>query len=180
MAQSLAMNMQEKQPYKFKEQFFSQIYDDYVDKIYRFVFFKVESELVAQDITSEIFTRLWKQIYLNKEIKNPSAFLYTAAKNMLTDHYRAKAKRPDDLGEAAVLVKDEKQNLVEKAVLASDMEQVKKAMNQLTDEHRQALSLYYIDQSPISDVAKSLGKSAGATRVILSRGMKRLREIMEA
>ena len=171
--------MQE-QPHKFKEQFFSQIYDDFVDKIYRFVFFKVESESVAQDITSETFTRLWKQVYLNKEIKNPSAFLYHAAKNLLVDYYRSKDKRPAELGESAVLVKDEKQNIEQQAILASDMEQVQKALGQLSDEHRQAVSLYYIDQQPISDVAKSLGKSTSTARVTISRGMKHLREILEA
>lgn len=172
--------MKEEQPYKFKEQFFSQIYDDYIDKIYRFVFFKVDSKSVAEDITSETFTRLWKQIYLDREIKNPSAFLFTAAKNLLIDHYRAKDKQPGNLGEAAILVKDDSQDIEKKAVLANDFEQIQKALNQLNDEHRQAISLYYIEQQPVSDVAKSLGKSVGATRVVISRGMKQLRQIMEA
>jgi RNA polymerase sigma-70 factor (ECF subfamily) len=171
--------MQE-QPHKFKEQFFSQIYDEYVDKIYRFIFFKVETELAAQDITSETFTRLWKQIYLNVEINNPSAFLYRTAKNLLVDHYRAKAKRPDDLGDAAILVKDESQNIEKQAMLASDMEGVAKALCQLSDDSRQAVSAYYIEQEPISDIAKSLGKSPNATRVIISRGMKQIRQILEA
>lgn len=171
--------MQE-QPHKFKEQFFSQIYDEYVDKIYRFIFFKVETELAAQDITSETFTRLWKQIYLDVEIKNPSAFLYRTAKNLLVDYYRAKAKRPDDLGDAAALVKDEGQDIEHQAMITSDMEQVKAALCQLSDDCRQAVSAYYIDQEPISDVAKALGKSPNATRVIISRGMKQMRQILEA
>jgi len=170
----------ENQPYKFKEQFFSQIYDEYVDKIYRFVFFKVESEAVAEDISSETFTRLWKQIYQNVEVKNPSAFLYRTAKNLLVDHYRAKDKTPGNLGEAAMLVKDENQDIEKKAVLASDMAQIQEAMSGLSDDCRQAISLYYIEREPLSDVAKSLGKTPGATRVIISRGMKQLRQIMEA
>jgi RNA polymerase sigma-70 factor (ECF subfamily) len=174
------MIIMQEQPQKFKEQFFSQIYDEHINKIYRFVFFKVESDLIAQDITSETFTRLWKQIYLNKEINNPSAFLYKAAKNLVIDYYRAKEKKPDNLGEAAILIKDEKQNLAEQAMIDSDMIQVQKALAQLSDEHRQAVSAYYIEQLPISDVAKGLGKSAGATRVIISRGMKQLRQILEA
>lgn len=171
--------MQE-QPHKFKEQFFSQIYDEHINKVYRFVFFKVESDLVAQDITSEAFTRLWKQIYLDKEIKNPSAFLYQTAKNLLVDYYRAKDKRPDDLGDAAVMVKDQTQDIAKQAMLASDMADIQKALGQLSDDYRQAVSAYYIEQQPISDVAKGLGKSAGATRVIISRGMKQLRQILEA
>jgi len=96
--------MKEEQPYQFKEQFFSQIYDDYIDRIYRFVYLKVNSKSAAEDITSETFTRLWKQIYLDKEVKNPSAFLFASAKNLLIDYYRVKDKQPDVLGESAHLI----------------------------------------------------------------------------
>ncbi|MDD5568922.1 MAG: RNA polymerase sigma factor [Candidatus Pacebacteria bacterium] len=170
----------ENQPQKFKEQFFSQIYGDYVSKIYRFVAFKVDSESIAEDITSEAFTRLWKQIYLEVQVKNPSAFLYKTAKNLLIDHYRAKEKRPGDLGETAMLIKDESQDIEKKAILASDMDQVKKALAQLGCDQAQAVSLYYIEQEPLSEIAKSLGKSQSATRAMIHRGMKQLRNILEA
>ena len=172
--------MKEKQPYQFKEQFFSQIYDDYIDRIYRFVYLKVNSKSAAEDITAETFTRLWKQIYLDKEVKNPSAFLFASAKNLLIDYYRVKDKQPDALGESAHLIQDENQDIEKSALLASDLQEIQNALNQLSDDYRQAVSLYYIDQLPVSDVAKSLGKSMGATRVTISRGMKQLRQILEA
>ena len=77
---------------KYKEQFFSQLYDEYLGRIYRFIYFKVCSEAIAQDLTSEVFTRLWKQISLDKEVKNPSAFLFTLAKNIVIDYYRESDK----------------------------------------------------------------------------------------
>jgi DNA-directed RNA polymerase specialized sigma24 family protein len=42
---------------EFKEQFFSQIYDEHVDKIYRFVFFKVNNEEKAEDLAGEVFIK---------------------------------------------------------------------------------------------------------------------------
>ncbi|MDD3048192.1 MAG: RNA polymerase sigma factor, partial [Candidatus Pacebacteria bacterium] len=72
----------------FKEQFFSQIYEQNIEKIYRFAFFKTSSELVAQDIASEAFSRLWVQIKKGVEIKNPQAFLYKVTRNLLIDYYR--------------------------------------------------------------------------------------------
>ncbi|GMX58741.1 MAG: sigma-70 family RNA polymerase sigma factor [Candidatus Microsyncoccus archaeolyticus] len=168
------------QPQEFKEQFFSQIYDDYVDRVYRFVYFKVGTDDIAKDITSEIFTKLWKQIYLDNEIKNPSGFLFKTARNMLVDHYRNKDKSPTNLDNMAYMVKDDNQDIEKKAMINDDMRIIHAAMAKLNDEHRQAVFMYYIEQEPISEVAKSLGKSPNNTRVIIHRGMKELKKILEA
>ena len=167
------------QSQEFKEQFFSQIYDEHVDKIYRFVFFKVNSEAIAQDITSETFARLWKEIFLDKEIKNPSGFLYKIANNMVIDHYRTKDQNPSNLDNVAFMVAD-KEDIAGQAVQNDDMRQVRAALAGLKDEYRIAVSLYYIEQEPVSEVAKALGKSQGAARVAIHRGMKQLRGILEA
>ncbi|HOC53913.1 MAG TPA: RNA polymerase sigma factor [Candidatus Pacearchaeota archaeon] len=168
------------QPQEFKEQFFSQIYDDYIDKVYRFVYFKTNTEDVAKDITSEVFTKLWKQIYLDNEIKNPSGFLFKTARNMLVDHYRNKDKNPANLDAMAYMVKDDNQDIEKKAMLNDDMQRIQNAMSDLTEEHRQAVFMYYIEQEPISEVAKSLGKTPNNARVIIHRGMKELKKILEA
>jgi RNA polymerase sigma-70 factor (ECF subfamily) len=67
---------------------FGSIYDKYVDKIYRFMFVKVSSQMVAQDLTSETFTRIFEYISRNnaKRIDNMQAFLYRTALNIVTDH----------------------------------------------------------------------------------------------
>jgi len=168
------------QPKEFKEQFFSQIYKEYLDKIYRFVYFKVDSEEIAQDITSETFARLWKQISLDIEIKNPSGFLFKTARNILVDHYRAKEKNPANLDNMSFMVKDENQNIEQKIIMDEEMKKIRSAMAQLKDEYRQAVFMYYIEQEPISEVAKSLGKSPNNARVIIHRGMKQLKKILEA
>jgi RNA polymerase sigma-70 factor (ECF subfamily) len=168
------------QPKEFKEQFFSQIYSDYLDRVYRFVYFKVNSEEVAQDITSEAFARLWKQISLDIDIKNPSGFLFRTARNMLIDHYRGKEKSPANLDTMAFMVKDESQDIEKKVLMDEDMKKIQEAMAQLKDEYRQAVFMYYVEQEPISEVAKSLGKSPNNARVIIHRGMKQLKKILEA
>lgn len=53
-------------------------------------------------------------------------------------------------------------------------------MDKLNDDYRVALSMYYIEQEPVSEVAKALGKSNGAARVIIHRAMRELKKFMEA
>jgi RNA polymerase sigma-70 factor (ECF subfamily) len=167
------------QSQEFKEQFFSQIYDEHVDKIYRFVYFKVNNIALAQDITSETFTRLWKEISLDKEVRNPSGFLFRVARNMIIDHYRTKDQNPVILDNLDTVL-DTNQDIAEKAVQNDEMRAVTAALGQLNNECRLAVSMYYIEQEPISEVAKALNKSQGAVRVLIHRGMKQLREILEA
>ena len=72
---------------------YSEVYDKYVKKIYRFVLLKVNSAEIAEDLTSEVFMRGW-QAYKTKQdkIENVQAFLYQIARNLLADHYRQETK----------------------------------------------------------------------------------------
>lgn len=167
------------QSQEFKEQFFSQIYDEHIDKVYRFVFFKVNNEGLAQDITSETFTRLWKEIVSDKEVRNPSGFLFRVAQNMVIDHYRVKDQNPIILDNLDTVL-DSNQDIEEKVVQKDDMRVVAAALGQLNEDSRLAVSMYYIEQEPISEVAKALNRSQGATRVLIHRGMKQLKQILEA
>jgi len=163
----------------FKEQFFSQIYEENIEKIYRFILFKTNSEPLAQDLTAETFSRLWAQSSKGIEIKNPSGFLYKTIRNLLVDHYRFRERGAISLDDMDFM-KDENQEVEEAAIKNDDLNKVKVALTSLNDSYRQAISLYYIEQESISDVAKSLGKSEGATRVLLHRGIKKLKRHLEA
>jgi RNA polymerase sigma-70 factor, ECF subfamily len=166
------------QSQEFKEQFFSQIYDEHVDKIYRFVLFKVNSTALAEDITSETFTKLWKEISFDREIKNPAGFLFRVSNNLVIDYYRGKDQNPANLDKVEFMVKDNL-DIAGQAVQNDDMREVREAIAKLKDDYRIALSMYYIEQEPASEVAKALGKTQGAARVIIHRAMKQLKEILE-
>jgi RNA polymerase sigma-70 factor (ECF subfamily) len=170
----------EQEQKRYKEQYFSQLYDEHLERIYRFVYYKVGSENVAQDICSDVFTGLWKQVSADKEVKNPSAFLFTSARNSIVDHYRKKSRGAEDIDDYANVLKDNSQDIHKNAEIKDDMSIVRNAMNSMKEEYRQAVFMYYVEQEPITEVAKSLGKSQGAARVIVSRGMKQLRGILES
>jgi len=78
------------------------------------------------------------------------------------------------------MVKDDNQDIEKKAMINDDMQRIRNAMSDLTEEHRQAVFMYYVEQEPISEVAKSLGKTPNNARVIIHRGMKELKKILEA
>ena len=47
---------------------FSELYDAYVKRIYRFVYFKVSGHEEAEDITADVFLKVWNHIIEGKEI----------------------------------------------------------------------------------------------------------------
>ena len=73
---------------------FSQFYDSYVSKIYRFIFFKVSSEVEAQDLTSEVFLKTWQYLNSGEEINDLNAWVYRLARNTVIDWYRRQNKQP--------------------------------------------------------------------------------------
>ena len=77
-------------------------------------------------------------------------------------------------------VEDEGLNIEDAIYKNDELNKVKVALTSLNDSYRQVISLYYIEQESISDVAKSLGKSEGATRVLLHRGIKKLKKHLES
>jgi len=160
---------------KHKE--FSKIYDQHIDKIYRFIYLKVSSEEITQDICSETFLRCWKRYRTTKNvIENPQAFLYRIARNLIIDHYRQKGKVQIIPPEAVPIpIIDPKQNIEEKAMLTSDIHIVKLALENLKDDYQNVLIWHYLDDLSIPETAKLLGKTEPTTRVLLHRALTALR-----
>jgi RNA polymerase sigma-70 factor (ECF subfamily) len=154
---------------------FSKIYDNYIEKIYRFVFLKVSSSDIAEDLTSETFLRGWKAFEKDPvSIENPQAFLYQVARNLIADFYRDKNKVPLISAEF-VQIEDPQPNMEEKAKLDSDMEIVHQALLTLKDDYQNVVIWHYLDGLPIQEVAQLLGKSEKTTRVTLHRALKSIK-----
>lgn len=154
---------------------FGKIYDCYVEKIYRFISLKVSSSEIAEDLASETFLRSWKAFEKDSEsIENPQAFLYQVARNLLADFYRNKNNMPS-VSTERVQIEDPRSDMEEKAKLDSDMGIIQQALHTLKDDYQNVIIWHYLDDLPIQDVARLLGKSEKTTRVTLHRALKSLK-----
>lgn len=172
--------------FQSKRKIFSKIYDKYVDKIYRFVFLKVSSQEIAQDLTSETFLRGWRafeksinqKIGTKSQIKNPQAFLYKIARNLVIDYYRERDR-------ASIVSIEDKEiidpglNSEEKAFLDSDLRLISQSLAELKDDYQDIIIWHYVDGLSFREIAKILTKSEGSIRVMTHRALKDLREKIE-
>ena len=154
---------------------FSKIYDQYINKIYRFIFLKVNSQEIAQDLCSETFLRGWESFKNGNKIENPQAFLYKIARNLVTDYYREKAKTQVVSAEF-VPVADPRPGLDERVMLGSDLEVVRRALAILKEDYQNVIIWHYLDDLPIQEVAEMMGRTEETTRVLLHRALKALRQ----
>ncbi len=161
---------------------FSQIYDKYIDKIYRFIFLKVNSKEAAEDLSSEVFTRCWRKFQDNQDnpvaIENPQAFLYRVARNIVVDHYREKGKAQFVSTDFAPII-DPRADIKEKVEFSSDLSMVRTVLTGLKDEYQEMIVWRYIDDLSIPEISNILGKPEGTVRVALHRAMKSLKKELE-
>ncbi len=166
---------------------YSRLYNKYVAKIYRFIFLKVSSQEMAEDITSIVFVRGWDKFrhqYSDSEqktvIKNPPAYLYQIARNELASYYQKKNKiktvQIDDSRE----IEDKSPGIREKITLSSDLQEIKKAINSLKEDYQNVIIWRYLDEYSIRDIAKITEKPAGTVRVMIHRALKELKSILKA
>ena len=154
---------------------YSDIYDKYVDKIYRFIVLKVKSSEIAEDLCSEVFLRGWQAFKGKKsKIENIQAFLYQIARNLLADHYR-EIGRTQLVSVEYAPITDPRQDLEEKALVQSDLEQVKAGLADIKEDYREVIIWYYLDELRVPEIAKMVGKSEEAVRVLIHRALKALK-----
>jgi len=155
---------------------FSRTYDQNIDRIYRFIFLKVSSVEVAEDLASEAFTRYWDyRKNQDQDVENPRAFLYQVARNLVTDHYRREG-RTQIVSTDNVPIIDPSEDVEEKIKTVSDLENVQFALADLKDDYQNVIIWHYLDDLPIKEVAQLLDKTEKNTRVLLHRALKALKK----
>jgi RNA polymerase sigma-70 factor, ECF subfamily len=158
---------------------FGELYDCYVDGIYRFIYLRVEDQQTAEDITSSVFLKAWEKLGGYKERGVPfRAWLFRIARNAVIDHYRTR-KETAPL-EAVVNTYDTDARTVSERVGSRlEAEKVIEVMQQLTDDQRNVLTLKLVHGLNTKEVAKALGKRQGAVRALQMRGLQALAKFME-
>lgn len=168
---------------------FTEIYDFYVVRIFRFIYLKTSSKETAEDLTSETFLRCWQYIKKKRDdgeakiVKHNriSPLLYKISRNLIIDYYR---KKKDLIIEASEEEKntiiDYKQDILTEITKKQEVEELRKAINGLKDDYQEVLILRYSEDLSMSEIADITGRKEGAIRVQIHRATKALEKIMKS
>jgi len=158
---------------------FSEFYNKNIDKVFRFIYLRVDTTETAQDLTSLAFLKLWKR--QGSEISNSTAFLYRIARNQIIDFYRSKRKKPlslDKVGEIADFQVTQP-TFSEKIELTLEMERIKKVIQNIKPVYADVIIWHYVDDLSSKEIAQILKKREGNVRVIIHRALQALKEQLD-
>ncbi len=153
---------------------FARLYDAYIERIYRYVYFRVADEQLAEDITSQVFLKVWEKLDTYRVDSSPFiAWLYRIAHNAVIDHYRTK-KVSIPLENVSPAEISHEDGIDEKLDLQIESQQLRDALKELTEEQQQVLILKFISQLSTTEIAQQLGKQPGAIRALQMRALQGL------
>lgn len=158
---------------------YAKLYDVNVKRIYRFVYFKISNHEEAEDITSEVFLKAWDYLKEQKEIKSFGGLLYRIARNLIIDLYRSRAARPETLRVTSgdTIEIGDRGEWMEKLQIKIETQEIVKALKKLKQEYQEVITLRYVDELKIDEIAEIMGKGKIAVRVTLHRALKKLEQI---
>jgi RNA polymerase sigma-70 factor (ECF subfamily) len=158
---------------------FGSLYDRYCDRIYGYVQRRLRDHEAAEDVTAEIFLKALRAIdSYNPETAPFAAWLYRIAGNAVVDHIRT--RRPTLSLDNAVEPTDSDGPVDERVIDRAEVERVWAAVDRLGPAQRMAVILRYGGDLPIADIAKRMGRTEGAVKLLLNRGMAGLRAALSS
>jgi len=155
---------------------FGVLYVRFVTPVYRYVIVRVGVKEEAEDIVQEVFRRAFIAFgRYDDRTQTPLPYLFTIARNEIID--RGKKRRQEstdptlldhlegDLGDPGL-----------DAVRAESAEHLKKALETLSSDMNEAVTLRYLTEFSYEEIAATMGRSEDAVRKLVSRGLQALRE----
>lgn len=155
-----------------------QLYNQYCDGMYIVANRFVKNSMEAEDVVQEAFIKAFTKLDQYKAEVTFGAWLKRIVINKSIDLLKSKKQYFDDLNEVHLKVVDndyESEWLVEDTIT---IEQVKEAINELSDKYKYVVMLYLIEGYDHQEIAQILNISEVASRTQLSRGKAKLKELL--
>lgn len=153
---------------------FGELYDHYATSVFRFVYYRVGSQHLAEDITSDTFIRAMRAIErFNWQGRDFGAWLTTIARNLIADHFKSSRVRLEWTAEH--MPEEASEHGTDHEVLSQlTNDALYAAVKELPDEQRDCLLMRFIQGLSIAQTAEVLGRSEGAVKQLQLRAVRAL------
>ena len=154
---------------------FEILYDFYVRKIYKFIYFKTFNKTISEDLTSDVFLKALKNINKFDADMRFAPWLYEIARNTLIDYFRTR-KVTENIDNIWDIKGDF--DLLSQIDNKINYEKVKGYMSKLSVTQRDIITMRVWADMSHSEIAEALGISEQNSKVIFSRSIAKLRSIV--
>lgn len=157
---------------------FDYIYSEYFTPLYRYCLSQTKNKEVAEDIIQNVFLKVLKKFPSDQ--LPPLPYFFTITRNTIIDHWKKKKELILDISTVpfASLI-DEKSDTLKKINQEFSSKEITKALEMLSFEQKEVLTLRFMSELSNPEIAKLLDKSEEAVRQIQYRAIKKLRELIK-
>jgi RNA polymerase sigma-70 factor (ECF subfamily) len=162
---------------------FGQIYDRYLDTVFRFIYFRVGNRQLAEDLTADTFLRALKRIgSFTWQGRDPGAWLVTIARNLVADHFKSGRYRLE-VTTGDVLDADREDRGPEGSPEAAVVDHITNvalltAVKQLNPEQQECIVLRFLHGFSVAETAQAMGKNEGAIKALQYRAVRALARLL--
>ncbi|MCC6934485.1 MAG: RNA polymerase sigma factor [Candidatus Yanofskybacteria bacterium] len=155
----------------------TEAYRELGDAIFRFCYAHTGDRDRALDMTQEAFTRTWRALLSGTTVRDMKPFLYRTARNACIDLSRKPgADSLEALREIGFDVRDD--SLLD-PLLSAEANRAIRCIARIEEPYREAVALRYVNDLMPREIAEIIGESENVISVRITRGMQKLRELMQ-
>jgi len=161
---------------------FTELYRTHLRDVYSYSYYRVGNHHDAEDLTEQTFLQAYR--HFERAMRESDGrplrpWLIRIAHNLAANLYRDRSRRPESVLEDATIISapHTTETLVEGR---EELQEVLEAVAKLPDDRREALIMRFALGMDNREIARALGRSEGATKVLLHRAIRQLEERMKA
>jgi RNA polymerase sigma-70 factor, ECF subfamily len=157
---------------------FSELYRTHLRDVYSYAYYRIGNHHDAEDLTEQTFLQAYRHFERAVAESNGRPlrpWLIRIAHNLAANYYRDRSRRPQtQLDDAAIISSPHPtEQVVEER---EEVQEVLAGVANLPDDRREALIMRFALDMDNREIARALGRSEGATKVLLHRAIKQLEE----
>ena len=157
---------------------FTALYKAHLKDVYSYSYYRVGNHHDAEDLTEQTFLQAYRHFArAQKESQGRPLrpWLIRIAHNLAANYYRDRSRRPlTQLEDAAIL--SAPQDTEEMVQGREEVMEVLKGVSELPDDRREALIMRFALDMDNREIARALGRTDGATKVLIHRAIRQLEE----
>lgn len=158
---------------------FGQLYDQYADTVYRYIYYRVGGRATAEDLTSETFLRALRRIgTFTWQGRDFGAWLVTIARNLVADHFKSSRFRLEvttgEMLDANGVERSPEESVLESLSNAALLA----AVRRLNPQQQECVTLRFLQGLSVAETARIMGKNEGAIKTLQYRAVRTLARLL--
>lgn len=157
---------------------FTELYEAHLRDVYSFLYYRLGNHHDAEDVSDQVFLQAYRHLpkaLAESEGRSLRPWLIRIAQNLAINLYRDRSRKPvaplDSAGEFAT-----NHDTEDLALAREELERIFEKVAGLSDDRREALIMRFALGMDNGEIARAMGKTEGATKVLLHRAIKQVEQ----